>query len=221
MSLINDALKRAKEAQQEAPPSLSAHPLLRPYEPAQPARPGLSLLVPAALAIVGLVGLFFVWRWTQPPELTRLRRPSVITPATASKDAAPQPALAVESPATPAPTLTTQSNKALRATSPPSPAAGPTATLTAEATTAKVSSPITTASESEATSAAIIPAAPPNTAPLRLQAIVFNPNRPSALISGKTLFIGDTLGAMRVVAIDRKSATLVSAGHTNVLSLRE
>jgi MSHA biogenesis protein MshK len=71
------------------------------------------------------------------------------------------------------------------------------------------------------TAAAIAPAPQPKSPPLRLQAIVFNPKRPSALISGKTLFIGDRLGDARVVAIDRESATLVGAGKTNVLSLPE
>jgi hypothetical protein len=64
-------------------------------------------------------------------------------------------------------------------------------------------------------------AAPPKTPPLRLQAIVFNPKQPSALISGKTVFVGDKLGDTRVVAIDRESATLVKSGQTNVLSLEE
>jgi hypothetical protein len=79
---------------------------------------------------------------------------------------------------------------------------------------------VATEQESEATnSAAITP--PPKPAPLRLQAIIFNPKRPSALISGKTLFIGDKLGDSRVVAIDQDSATLVGGGKTNVLSLPE
>jgi MSHA biogenesis protein MshK len=76
--------------------------------------------------------------------------------------------------------------------------------------------------ETEATNSAAITAPPqPKPAPLRLQAIVFNPKRPSALISGKTLFIGDKLGDARVVAIDQESATLVGAGKTNILSLPE
>ena len=61
--------------------------------------------------------------------------------------------------------------------------------------------------------------APPKPAPLRLQAIVYNPKRPSVLISGKTLFIGDKLGDLRVAAIDQESATLVGVDQTNVFSL--
>ena len=41
------------------------------------------------------------------------------------------------------------------------------------------------------------------------------------MISGKTLFVGDKLGDLRVVAIDKESATLAGAGQTNVLSLAE
>jgi hypothetical protein len=41
------------------------------------------------------------------------------------------------------------------------------------------------------------------------------------MIGGKTLFVGDKLGDLRVVAIDKESATLVGAGQTNVLSLPE
>jgi hypothetical protein len=55
---------------------------------------------------------------------------------------------------------------------------------------------------------------------IRLQAIVFDPARPSAMINGKTLFVGDMLGEMQLVAIGRQSATLVGAGQTNLLTLR-
>ena len=41
------------------------------------------------------------------------------------------------------------------------------------------------------------------------------------MISGRTVFIGDKLGDLRVVAIDKDSATLAGAGQTNILSLPE
>jgi hypothetical protein len=41
------------------------------------------------------------------------------------------------------------------------------------------------------------------------------------MISGKTLFIGDKLGDLRVVAISKESAILAGAGQTNVLTLSE
>jgi hypothetical protein len=70
---------------------------------------------------------------------------------------------------------------------------------------------------SPATPAAPAPSGP---RPIRLQGIVYDPSRPSAMINGKTLFVGDRLGAMQVVAIDRNSATLVGGGQTNLLTLR-
>jgi hypothetical protein len=87
---------------------------------------------------------------------------------------------------------------------------------------AATNAPAADAQENEATNAAALtPPPPPKPAPLRLQAIIFNPRRPSAMISGKTLFVGDKLGDLRVVAINRESATLAGAGQTNVLSLSE
>jgi hypothetical protein len=64
-------------------------------------------------------------------------------------------------------------------------------------------------------------ALPPKPKLPKLQAIVFSPARPSVMISGKTLFIGDKLNGFRVTAIDQESATLVGGGQTNVLSLSE
>jgi hypothetical protein len=40
------------------------------------------------------------------------------------------------------------------------------------------------------------------------------------MINGKTLFVGDMLGKMQLVAIGRESATLAGAGQTNLLRLR-
>src|SRR6516164_7549791 len=61
MSLINDALKRVKEAQHKAPPSASVGPQLRPVEPVPPAHPGLGLFLPFALVGVALLTLLLVW----------------------------------------------------------------------------------------------------------------------------------------------------------------
>jgi hypothetical protein len=55
---------------------------------------------------------------------------------------------------------------------------------------------------------------------LRLQAIVFHPTRPSAIVTGRSVFVGDRVGEFRVVAIHRESVMLAGAGQTNVLTLR-
>jgi hypothetical protein len=63
-------------------------------------------------------------------------------------------------------------------------------------------------------------AQPPKPAPLKLQGIVFS-KRPSAVINGKVLFLGDRIREFRVVAITQDSAVLVGGGLTNILSLSE
>ena len=59
----------------------------------------------------------------------------------------------------------------------------------------------------------------PKPAPLRLQSIIYNPARPSAMIGGKFLFIGDSIQGFRVTAIGQEAVTLIGGGQTNVLSL--
>lgn len=60
MSLINDALKRAKEVQQDMAPPPAPNLQLRPVEPGQGMRRSFGLLVPAALAVVAVVLLLLV-----------------------------------------------------------------------------------------------------------------------------------------------------------------
>ena len=82
------------------------------------------------------------------------------------------------------------------------------------------------AGTSQPSSAAKSPVkAPPNTAPtlpkgIRLQGIIVDPVRPSAMINGKTIFVGEMYGEFRLAAVDRSSATLVGGGQTNLLNLR-
>jgi hypothetical protein len=62
-------------------------------------------------------------------------------------------------------------------------------------------------------------AAAPTLPALTLQGVVFSRTRPSAVISGKTVFLGDRVRDFRVMAIGQDSATLVGNGRTNVLRL--
>jgi len=210
MSLINDALRRAKEAQEQAPSPESPQLPFRPVEPAQEvARRGLGLMLPVAMAGAALLTLFSIWRWSQahldtvPTEVNARAKaiPPVTTPAPAL---AVQPAR-IQAPVAPAPS-TARADTPVGADA----AVTPTDDLFAEM------------EEGDATDASAMPAlAPPKPAPLRLQAIVFNPRRPSAMVSGKTLFVGDKLGDLRVVSISKDSAILVGGGQTNILTLSE
>src|ERR1043166_1645341 len=61
MSLINDALKRAKEAQQQAPSPATHNLEFKPVEPVQHSRSTPGLLVPAIVICVGLLIGTIVW----------------------------------------------------------------------------------------------------------------------------------------------------------------
>ena len=218
MSLINDALRRAREAQRPAPHPPSPQMQFRPVEPPQHPRHGLGLIVPAALAVVALLALLFVWQWAQRRMAIGPREVRALTPPTAQATIAPQPA--------------TPSPEVVAAAAQPSPPAEPSLrpdAVTEVANLLPVTSSITPAGpplgqeqeSNDTPSASIAPPPVPKSPPLRLQGIVFNPRRPCVVINGRTLFVGEKLGDLRVVAIDRESATLVGAGKTNILTMPE
>jgi hypothetical protein len=215
MSLINDALKRAKQVQQEATPLPAPNLQLRPIEPTQYARKGFSPLVPGALAVVAVFLLVLVWQRTQrkssaPSTEVHAR---VLQPATPTTVSPPAPA------AVALPTAAQPVSEA--APAPPTEAvAGPGNAVDAATAPMSAGPPAVAVAESKVTNT---PAAaeppPPRVALPKLQAIVFSPTRPSVMIGGRTLFIGDKLNGLRVTAIGKDSVTLVGAGQTNVLTL--
>jgi len=216
MSLINDALRRTKQVQQQAPPVVAPGPPLQPLEtgplPAR-GRGSVRLALPCA---AGLLALFLI---LQGVRGHRAAPPSAALPAERGSSAV-QPASPTSTgydAAGPVP-LSAGERAMVGAESPRSPVEG------TESATNGPSSSIAITSEPGSATNAPVEAAPetssPGPRPIRLQAIVFHPTRPSAMINGKTLFIGDMLGEMQLVAIGRESATLVGGGQTNLLTLR-
>ncbi len=218
MSLINDALKRARDSQQTAPretPELEFRPVDAPSPPGTSSRGSLGVLLPVALAVVGLLMAFLVWQRikdhrNQVPREITVRAvnpgpvPAAVEPAPAKAPNAAEP-LAVSTglkpaQAAPDPALIVQTTG--------------TANSPAPATAGVVGEPAAT----NAAAPALAPA-PPKPAPPKLQGVVWNPRRPSALINGQVLFIGDRMGDYRVTRITRSSATLAKAGQTVVLTL--
>ncbi len=53
----------------------------------------------------------------------------------------------------------------------------------------------------------------------KLQGIYWRPLKPSAVINGKTLYVGDRVGIARVMAVDQEGVTLDVNGETKVLLL--
>jgi|ERR1041385_8706876 hypothetical protein len=184
MSLINDALKRAKAAQKKDEPSTAPPLQFQPVDPSQKGPRGPRwpiLLCFAGALIVGGLLLKAVFSKEQP--------------------------LKVEAKGVAAPTNNAQSTEA--AALPPGTGVLPPVP---KPTTFQ---PRTQELAGATSSASVEPARP---AAPKLQGILFHPTRPSALINGKTVFVGDKVGDFRVSAIARDSATLVSSTETNVLT---
>jgi hypothetical protein len=213
MSLINDALKRAKEAHRQTPVPPPDLPF-RPVEPSQQrARRGLGFLVPVALGLIALLALMLVWQLAQKggaPASTEAAARTTRDSGMARQES-PAPSAA------PAPIATP-----VVPSQPPTPAAVATPPPVVETSAGTTNPVVAEARDAQPTNS--VPEAAPEpskAAPLRLQAILLSPKRPSAVISGKTVFVGDKVGDLRVMAIDQESATLAGTGGTKVLNLSQ
>jgi hypothetical protein len=158
MSKINDALKRAKDAQRQNTPSGMTP--MRPIEEKKEER-DLTWILPVVVILLIVVAVFFIAL-----SLAKHTANSIVA----------------------APDLSnTQQVEAPTVPSMPSAPIGPAAINT--------STP----------------------APTRIQGIAYDPVRPWAIISGKTVYVGDSVDGMRVLAIAKNSVTLTGHGETNKL----
>jgi hypothetical protein len=105
MSLVNDALKRAKDAQRKGS-APAPGPQFRPAEPAAPAAKGLNLMVPVAIGLVAIIGLILVLQNRQKTVAREVTpQPKPVTPVTEAPVAKPVE-VAVPTPVPAAPVLT-------------------------------------------------------------------------------------------------------------------
>ncbi len=213
MSLINDALKRAKDAQQDAPAPTDSGPPLRPVDTEILVRHGVGLAIPIALALVAMLILFFVWQYA--PRRNAGKETSVAATETQVRARTLSEQNPVEN-SKPAALAATEQG------------ASQTTTVKASTTETPASSAVPqpvdstgVVAKAETNSAAGPPLEPPKPPLPKLQGIVFDPKKPSAVINGKTLFIGERIVGFRLVAIAQDSATLVGGGQTNVLTLEQ
>jgi hypothetical protein len=218
MSLINDALKRAKEAQQSAPrenPGLQFHPVEPENPPSTSSKGSLGVLLPVALAVMGLLLVLLVWQRikdhrNQVPREIPVR---AVNPRPALAESAPsqaQDTAPAARPAVPAPLLAT----------PTTPASVQTSKSSGTSNAPTVASDLTSGEPAATNGVALVPApALPKPAPPKLQGVVWNPSRPSALINGQALFIGERISDYKLIRITPASATLSGSGQTIVLTL--
>lgn len=87
MSLINDALKRARQGQAKTPPESPADPPLQPVENPEPERKN-SVIVVAGAVVLLLAGSWFLWQWLNPPPPVPVQAAAAKPPATNQADAA-------------------------------------------------------------------------------------------------------------------------------------
>jgi hypothetical protein len=160
MSLINDALKRAKNAQRKNTPSGVAP--MRPIEPKDEER-DFSWILPVVVILLIVVAVFFIALSVSTHTAKNIIATSDISTTQS-----------VESVATPP--------------SPPPAVIGPAAI-------------------------ANVPPAPTT----RIQGVVYDPVHPWAIVSGKTVYVGDSVDGMRVTEIAKNSVTLTGNGQTNKL----
>jgi len=202
MSLINEALKRTKDVQQKTPTAADG-PELRPVDPAQTKAAGGAKTLLFVMVLAVILGNFLLWmafkdRNTQSSNASAPES----GPATpeAKPASLPTPPASVE-PAPPADVTPATSPESVTTPTPPEQAAAATPSTNGTAAEPRV-----------------VFAEPERPAVLRLQSIIYG-TRPSAMIGGKFLFVGDRIQGHQVIAIDRETVTLVGEGQTNVLSL--
>lgn len=240
MSLINEALKRANQAQQ-TPPAAAApqktEPQMRPVEHKKSSP--VPLLLGIAMTVCLLGGAMLVWKGAQqkPAPVVVDAKTSPVAPAPVAPSEAPRVVAAVEPPV----------NKAVSVAEIPSekPAAISTAPpVTASAIEVKPAqnqvavsaTPVEAPEKSRVLAgepdpnqtAAAQTAATPVTTPavetfpqVKLQGIFYSKNAPSAVLNGKTLLVGGSVKGARVTKIEQDSVTLEWKGETRVLELNQ
>jgi hypothetical protein len=199
MSLINDALKRATEAQPAGKPTPEMETTMKPAP--QPRTVGLPVyFTPVLLFIVSGACWFLIKGWD-------VRRQAI-----ASTTAIPVQAREAEElpdiPTGEGAELPIPENRRFALNDRPS----PSVPLSAGAGTAAVGA----SAESAPASAAVGEAQPPT---FKLQGIFYRPANPSAVVNAKTVFVGDRIANAKVKAIDHQSVTLEVGGETKVLTL--
>lgn len=212
MSLINDALKRAKQVQQKPSPQ----PISAPLRPAETAR-FVHAPRPLVLPILAATLLVFVGGILIVVALSRGFRGKPAEPvANQSIVGSPKdnPRNAVALPRTANATPTISSSTAPTAlqqvpTNPPR--------------TAVAVSPIATQAVVPVESSNTVPVVPTPPEPQlpKLQGILFNPSRPTAFLNGKSVVAGGRVGEYTVLTITKQAVTVERAGQTNVLTMEE
>ncbi len=201
MSLINEALKKARQAQPVA--STAATPALRPVEPAPHADNGGGLWLPLLIGVTLLTSGILLWQWfaSGHVETVRARSTSAAT-------------------LTPAALPVGQVKTPVEVNAPvPAPSPVPIPPVAADAKAAPTNT-LATLTEPSGTTTNVAIADAPKPPAYKLQGIIYRPKNPSAVIDGKLVFAGSRVGEAHVLLIEKDAVTIVTpAGQTNLLEL--
>ncbi|MHC1764063.1 MAG: hypothetical protein AB9869_07135 [Verrucomicrobiia bacterium] len=221
MSLINEALKRAKQSHGRQVGAPAAGPPLQPVaEVSSVGRPMFAWMVPAAAGASLILGTWFLvlsWRPSATATAPQSLVPRMRTEAASKRSRAAEPQASakaavparVVSNAVAVPVASTKETVAeVRppVAEPPVERVDVRAPVAAPTPVKDVAPPV---SES-------VPVAPE----FKLQGIFYRISKASALIDGRTLFVGDEIDGAKVVLIERHSVRLVRDGRSIVLKLR-
>jgi hypothetical protein len=198
MSLINDALRRARQAQ-PAGASRAATPPLRPVEAAPRPGHGSLFTLPFMGAVVLLVAGITLWGWSRAGRTIDIKVRASDRTSSSETVSIPEP------PVTPP-------------LSPPVPVA---AAVPSPTTGILSSNVIAVPSVEPAMNGTNLVESPrPEPTSYKLQGIFYKKGNPSAAINGRTVFVGNRIGDARVTAITQESVTIVTgAGETKELQI--
>jgi hypothetical protein len=191
MSLINDALKRAKESQKNDTPAVATP--MPPVE-ARPPERTFSWVMPSVIILLVATAFLFIGlavarhnNQSAPPATAAVSTPPVAVPATPT---VPAPKPSVAETLAPAPVTNLPVAEATPTNAPAPPVEAIAATPQPEA-----------------------PKAP------KIQGIAYDPQNAWAIVNGQTVYVGDEVDGFRVLDISRKAVTLAGNGQTNTFSV--
>jgi hypothetical protein len=222
MSLINDALKRARQVQARPPVIAAVEPALEPAVALARAPIQTRWLIPVGAGLLLLLACWSLSRWWRASQQeAAAARAAAQTTNQAAEVMSAVTQLTKEQQAKTAPVRVNPPFFSARNVSHP-----PVASDSALALSAPRSPQAAVLTRAEPTIANTVPepvpppllAADSETA-LKLQGIFYRSSRASALINGQTLFVGDEIGGATLVAIERQAVRLLHNGRTNVLKL--
>jgi hypothetical protein len=224
MSLINEALKRAQRAQQQQPPVPGTDRLPQPAESGS-SPPRLFWLLPVILGMVCLLAGWFLWTgWTT----LKQTRQSALTSPPISEMAQPldrSSGIGSDRPVANE-TEVDQGQEWAAARD-----VQPMALNTVQESGAESATAITIAgeqayagsSQTDNTDGApgmdSIADVPPEAA-FKVQGIFYRLSKPSAVINGRTLYVGDEIDGAKIVAIERHAVRLFIGKETVRVSMR-